>query len=104
MEQKFEKQWRVKLHPLANTTAQEIALLACTNNAGGEITFQDMELLFKLDVKKYPTLNESCVLDLGTDFLAIDKRLKEGELPTNILTVEVVDVAVLPEQNEDSIS
>lgn len=103
MEQQFEKQWRVKLHPLAHSTAQELALLACKNNAGGNITFEDMASLFKLDVKKYPTLNADCNLELGDGFLAIDKKVGDGQPYLNILTIEVVDVAVLPEPDEKEI-
>ena len=89
-----KRMYRVELM-ISTGIAQEIALLACRSNGGKYISLTDMESIAKVELIKFPFLNQDISVNrIGENNLTIDKGTE------NLLAITEVEVLELV--NEES--
>lgn len=89
-----KRMYRVELM-ISTGIAQEIALLACRSNGGKYISLTDMESIAKVELIKFPFLNQDISVNrIGENNLTIDKGTE------NLLAITEVEVLELV--NEDA--
>lgn len=82
------KMYRVELTK-TNSLAEQIAIAACLSNGSKYISLQDMESIVKVDLIRYPTINDNVSVTVAGNVLTIDKGTE------NILTVTEVEIMEL---------
>jgi len=88
-----KKMYRIELSKIGGIQ-NDIATLAALSNGGKYISLKDMESIAKVELLKYPTINENISINLiGEHNLTIDRGT------TNLLSLEEVEVVELI--NED---
>ena len=93
------KIFRIELKERAGV-AQDIAVLACLSNGGVKyISLQEMEMIAKSDVLRYPSLNTDVTVHLiGDNNLTIDKGTK------NLLAITEVEILELVEEDAPTLN
>ena len=86
-----KRMYRVELM-ISTGIAQEIALLACRSNGGKYISLTDMESIAKVEVIKFPFLNQDISVNrIGENHLTIDKGTENLLAITEVEILELVD-------------
>jgi len=81
-----KKMFRIEL-TRSNTLAQDICIMASLSNGSGKyISLTDMESIVKVEIIRYPSLNEGISVTVTDNVLTIDRK------DENILTITEVEI------------